>query len=251
MKKVLFFGILLFVGVMSCVNRKNDPVATTTTGDTSTGSTTGTGTGGTGTSSTTLNCGTTTNSTSDSVCFNTQILPMIVSNCATSGCHDAKSKEDGYELTSYSKIIAKGIKVGSPSNSKLYQVMIRTDNERMPLPPLPALSKANIDLFAKWIQQGAKNVTCGTTVDTVNVSYSKTIQPVITTYCLGCHQAPSNSGGVNLSTYSNVKTYVDNKRLYGSITYSNGYIGMPQDNKLTDCQILVFKKWIDAGAKNN
>ncbi len=206
MKKILFFGILLFVGVMSCVNRKNDPVATTTTGDTSTGSTTGTGSGGTGTSSAALNCGTTTNSTGDSVCFNTQILPMIVSNCATSGCHDAKSKEDGYELTSYSKIISKGIKVGSPSNSKLYQVMIRTDNERMPQPPLPALSKANIDLFAKWIQQGAKNVTCGTTVDTVNVSYSKTIQPVITTYCLGCHQAPSNSGGVNLSTYSNVKT---------------------------------------------
>ncbi|MFB0945535.1 MAG: hypothetical protein ACI9V1_000967 [Spirosomataceae bacterium] len=54
-------------------------------------------------------CGISSTATGD-VCFDTQILPMIVSNCAQSGCHDSKSKRDGYDLTAYDKIIKRGFK---------------------------------------------------------------------------------------------------------------------------------------------
>jgi cytochrome c5 len=199
------------------------------------------------------NCGTVASNASkgDSVCFNTQILPLIVSNCATSGCHDAKSRAEGYELTSFSTIIKKGIIAGNPSGSKLYQYMVRTDNERMPRPPAAPLSKTQTDLVAKWIKQGAKNVNCSVVVDTANVTFSKTIFPIIETTCIGCHRTGSVSGGVNLENYVQIKNYVDNKKLYGAISYQAGYFAMPPSGKMTDCQIGVIKKWIDAGAKND
>jgi len=39
---------------------------------------------------------------SDSVCFKTQILPLITASCAQSGCHDAITSEEGLILNSYS-----------------------------------------------------------------------------------------------------------------------------------------------------
>jgi len=38
----------------------------------------------------------------------------------------------------------------------------------------------------------------------------------------------------------------------GVISHTPGYIPMPQGiNKLSDCQVNQFKKWIQAGAPNN
>ena len=41
----------------------------------------------------------------DTVYFKQKILPLIVSNCAMSGCHDAISKKDGVVLTDFTNII--------------------------------------------------------------------------------------------------------------------------------------------------
>src|SRR5690349_21821059 len=48
----------------------------------------------------------------DSVCFNEEILPMILSNCAMSACHDGKSGIDGGAFTDYSQIL----KIVTPGN---------------------------------------------------------------------------------------------------------------------------------------
>ena len=40
----------------------------------------------------------------DTVSFQYEILPLIVSNCATTGCHDALSRKKGLNLTNYSNI---------------------------------------------------------------------------------------------------------------------------------------------------
>ncbi|MBB6002824.1 hypothetical protein [Arcicella rosea] len=235
--------------IVACKNTKGDPSPTaiiTPTNPTD-------NTSGNTTNPSTNNCGNATSNVAkgDSVCFNTQILPFFVSNCATSGCHDAKTRADGYEFTSYAKIVQKGITAGSPSKSKLYTVMIKTDEDRMPPAPSQALSKVQTDMIAKWITQGAKNVDCAVVVDTQNVTFSKTILPLLATNCLGCHKTGSISGGVNLESYASVKIYVDNKRLSGAINNLTGYSPMPPIGKLTDCQLAVVKKWIDAGAKND
>lgn len=190
------------------------------------------------------------------VCFDTQILPMIVSNCAQSGCHDSKSKRDGYELTSYDKILKKGISKGNAGNSKLYKVMIDTGEDRMPPAPNARLSATQLKLMADWINQGAKNTVCqtngtGSLSDTTQISYLTHLKPVLDTYCVGCHSASSASGNVRVDSYANLKLIADNGKLYGSIAQLSGYAAMPTSGKLTDCQIKAFKLWIDQGKLNN
>jgi hypothetical protein len=185
--------------------------------------------------------------TKDSICFNTQVLPFMVTNCAKSGCHDSKTKADGYDLSTYSSIIKKGIDLKNPQNSKLYREMLSS----MPPAPAPKLLKKETDLILKWITEGAKNVKCNSTIDTTTITFSKTIQPLLETNCVGCHKTGSSSGGVLLDNYSNVKIYVTNNKIWNVMNYVKGYSPMPPSEKLNDCQLLVMKKWIDNGALNN
>ncbi len=63
-------------------------------------------------------------SDSTTICFERDILPIFLSNCAMSGCHDAQSREGGYVLTSYETITAKGIVPYQPNKSEIYKVLI-------------------------------------------------------------------------------------------------------------------------------
>jgi hypothetical protein len=93
----------------------------------------------------------------------------------------------------------------------------------------------------------------GSDCDTTNVTYSSTIRGLVNNYgCLGCHVGNNPSGGINLETYDNVKTVIDNGRLYGAITHSSGFKPMPDGAaKMNSCDINKVKAWIDAGAPNN
>jgi hypothetical protein len=89
--------------------------------------------------------------------------------------------------------------------------------------------------------------------DTTNVTYSGTIVPIIQRNCISCHNTatPENSN-VQLSSYENVKIFVDNKQLLNSINHVVGITAMPQNSpKLDDCTIISMTKWIKAGAPNN
>jgi len=89
--------------------------------------------------------------------------------------------------------------------------------------------------------------------DTTNSTFSAVVQPALQTYgCIGCHSGSAPSGNILLNTYANVKTYVQNGKLYGSITHSAGFSAMPQGgNKMSTCATNKIKAWIDAGALNN
>ncbi|MDB5196788.1 MAG: hypothetical protein JWP88_1159 [Flaviaesturariibacter sp.] len=88
---------------------------------------------------------------------------------------------------------------------------------------------------------------------TSNVTYSATIQNLITTYnCKSCHNNRFMPGGVNAESYTSLKDQALNGRLYGAITHTSPYIGMPLGYpKMSDCDISKIKAWIDAGAPNN
>src|ERR1035438_2738252 len=58
----------------------------------------------------------------DTVYFSNTILPMIVSNCATTGCHDSATHREDLTLTSYNEIKAY-VSPGNPSGSRLYTVI--------------------------------------------------------------------------------------------------------------------------------
>lgn len=252
--KTLFIAGLtgLFGG---CLYEKGGPLPSDTSSSTNGGTDTSGG-GGSTAALDSLPCGSpTTTNAQNQVCFNTAILPLFLANCATSGCHDSKTAEEGYDLTSYEKIVRKGITAGNAKKSKLYQVIIDTSRERMPPPPNAPMSSDKIQLIASWIDQGAKNITCETSSSTNSTqvaSYSKHLVPIFDYYCTGCHNSTTQSGNISLTGYANVQTLAKNGKLYGAITHASGYQPMPSSSlKLSDCQIGLVKKWVDSGMLNN
>ena len=93
------------------------------------------------------------------------------------------------------------------------------------------------------------------TCDTMNVSYSETIVPIITTYCLGCHSntsAPLIGDNNRLEDYSDLKDYIENGSFWGSLNGEPAYEQMPfNGSKLDDCTLLKVKSWIDKGYPEN
>ncbi len=94
------------------------------------------------------------------------------------------------------------------------------------------------------------------TCDTVNVTYSKSVQPIIQTWCLACHSnvqiAEGAGGGNRLEGYTNLRILALNGRLLGAIEHLPGYSPMPKyGNKLSDCDISIIRIWIEKGALNN
>lgn len=188
------------------------------------------------------------------VCFERDVLPIFQSNCTQSGCHNSQDREQGYDLTSFDKIISRGIQPGDYRKSEIYNVLASPVGATMPPKPYNHLSDDQITLIALWIEEGAQNTSCNdsSACNTSNVKFAATIMPILQTYCNGCHGGSSPLGGVNYNNYTGVKATVNNGTLLGSIQHSSGYSAMPQNgNKLSACNISIIKAWIDSGAPNN
>lgn len=92
----------------------------------------------------------------EEICFTQQVLPVFQNSCATSGCHDASTAEDGYIFTDYSNIM-KAIEPGNASKSKAYQAITSHFKIMPPDNPLPVEKRVLVRL---WIEQGARETTC-------------------------------------------------------------------------------------------
>lgn len=193
----------------------------------------------------------TSNCSPDSVYFASQVFPLIASHCTMSGCHDNISHADGVSLTSYTRIM-QYVRPGDAANSKLYKVIVRTDGDRMPPPPMAPLTSAQISLIQRWISQGAKNNSCAGACDSTVFTFSGAVKPMMDSKCTGCHNPANLGGNIDLSTYNAVKLVAQNGKLYGSIAQQPGYSPMPKNgNKLSDCEIRQVQRWIAAGMLNN
>lgn len=88
--------------------------------------------------------------------------------------------------------------------------------------------------------------------NTVDVSYTNDILPIIRANCYRCHDAQNNFAGITLEGHSNLVTHVDNGRLLGAVRGDNGFVPMPLDaSQLSDCAIQQIERWIENGAPNN
>lgn len=179
------------------------------------------------------------------ICFQGDILPVLQSNCAKSGCHDASGR-GGIRLTDYDNVL-KIVKAGDPSNSDLYTVLLSGSN--MPPSPNTALTTKQIELIYDWIAQGAKNTTCTSGCDTNVFTFSGAVLPIVQQFCTGCHSGGSPSGGLSLQNYAEVVSAVDNENLYARVTSSSD--PMPPSGLMEACKIRQIKKWIDNGKLNN
>lgn len=193
----------------------------------------------------------------DTVYFERDILPILASNCAISGCHDAVTRQEGYNFSSYAGFInTDAVSGGDLNDSELFEVITENDPDKlMPPPPRPSLTAAQIQLFRTWILQGAKNNNCNsgnTTCDTTNITYSGRVQQILQTKCIGCHSAGAPSGGVTLSTYAGLLVVVNDGSLLGALKHQTGFVAMPQgQGMIPACEIAQIEAWVNAGAPNN
>jgi mono/diheme cytochrome c family protein len=195
----------------------------------------------------------------DTIYFEMDVLPILMSSCAKSGCHDATA-QDGVRLDSYAAVMASDvIKPGNPNDSELYEKITDDDpDDIMPPPPDTPLDAVQKEIIRKWIAQGAQNLFCDEMCDTVNVTFSGTIWPeIIQSYCFGCHNGANASGGIHLENHGQVATAAaipagQYGSLWGAVTHAAGNSAMPKNQaKLSDCKIAQLSKWIDDGTPNN
>ena len=196
----------------------------------------------------------------DPVYFDTQILPVIQSNCAKSGCHDGKG-DSHLVLNSYDNIMSSNvISKGNPRKSSLYTTIVAKGSwfaRLMPPSPNAPIAIGDIRNIYVWILQGANNNSAPILpCDSLHVTFSSTIKPILDVYCVGCHSGSNPGGNINLSTYDQLINISDttnnnaNNRLLKSILQTGPH-PMPPNGKLSDCMIAQFKKWINDGQQND
>ncbi len=189
----------------------------------------------------------------DTVYFQNQVLPLLISQCSKSGCHDVQSHKEGVVLVDYQRVMNTGeVKPFKPSNSELYKVLFKTDpEERMPPAPDNPLTAEQKDLIKRWIEQGALNNACNESYgacDTTGITYTNFIGPLMANQCTGCHGGSNPQGGLKLSTYAEAKASALSGKLYGSVAHLSGYSAMPKGGAaLTSCFVNKVKAWINNG----
>lgn len=192
----------------------------------------------------------------DSVYFQNQILPILVSNCTESGCHNAQDHEGGVVLDSYQSLLntVENATLNDWHENKLMRVLLETDPaDRMPLPPKPPLPQIQIDLIKTWLAQGARNNACDENFggcDPSDAKFSTFVQPLIQAKCQGCHSGNNPQGGIKLASYAEIKVVALNGKLYNSLTRASNW--MPRGGaKLDDCNVQKIQAWVSAGAPQN
>jgi len=94
----------------------------------------------------------------DTVCFDTQVAPILQPSCGKTGCHDGST--EGFDAREYQYII-NSVTPGDPRGSALYKAITNINGENM-MPPDRPLSKEQRTIIQIWIAQGANEKICNT-----------------------------------------------------------------------------------------
>lgn len=187
------------------------------------------------------------------VSFHHKILPIMVASCGYSGCHDRATAAEDVVLVDYESV-RREVNPGDPNDSELYESITEdpNDGDFMPERPAAPLSSAQTRAIRDWINQGAENTDCGTPCEPTLTSFESDIFPILKDYCVGCHGANREDGGVNLSSHAEILTSVNNGTLVGSMKRDISFAPMPPlGSYISACRITQIENWIAAGAPNN
>jgi len=82
----------------------------------------------------------------------------------------------------------------------------------------------------------------------LTLTYTADIKPIISANCLNCHNGTQSESGIDLSTYSGVKSMADSGRLLGALHHQTGYTPMPKDApQLSSGTLQLFDCWVQNG----
>ena len=181
------------------------------------------------------------------ICFHEDVLPLFVSNCTQSNCHNATDRVARLDLSNYEGIM-KSIKANHPFQSNSWT---QINSGSMPPSQYHQFTKYEKDIIKHWIKAGAPNssncVTCDTTF-----AYSGRIAPLFNKWCVGCHSPKDLGGGYDFSTYDKAVLSIANNRFQGSIKHLSGFSFMPKNgSSLSDCDLKAIDHWMAAGHPDN
>lgn len=95
------------------------------------------------------------------------------------------------------------------------------------------------------------------TCDTTTIMYSRDIVPIVVANCYGagtsCHNT-SGISGFDYTTYAGIVVNIMDGALLTDINFTptRGHNNMPKDaNKLSQCDIDKFTRWVNEGYPNN
>lgn len=196
------------------------------------------------------------------VCFERDVLPVFLNNCAISGCHDG-SGESRYNLNEYVSI-SHSVEPFRPYSSATYKAITSTWGENK-MPPGQPLSLDNRTIIRLWIEQGARLTICqdtpaGTTPEYVNplACFSRDVLPVLTSKCgiALCHDQITHKEGYVFTSYSTTMRAVSpgnpgNSKLYEVIRGSEEKMPPAGKTQLTTAEIDSIAAWISYGALNS
>ena len=95
----------------------------------------------------------------EDVSFNTHVLPILTTQCASEAneCHNNKELPDLRDSTAYRSLTAGGYyNVTFPEESKLYKAIV-FGVAGLDMPPTGQLTQLDKDLILTWITKGAPN----------------------------------------------------------------------------------------------
>jgi hypothetical protein len=90
-----------------------------------------------------------------------------------------------------------------------------------------------------------------TKCDTVNVTYSQTVVPILTANCYVCHSTGNQQSTIILDTYGGVREVALNGKLIPAIEQTGPFPMPKSGSKLDPCSIDKIKKWVNDGAPQN
>ena len=113
---------------------------------------------------------------------------------------------------------------------------------------LPVVSLILISLL---FPSGCKNynaVDLYPPCDTINVTYSGDIQPIVFANCVPCHTVANKLGGVILVVLDSARIVAQNGLLLKAVTHDPTVVPMPRGGaKLSNCDIAKIRRWIILG----
>lgn len=184
----------------------------------------------------------------DSIYFRNFVLPVIISGCTKSGCHDESTQRADLFLGNYEGIISL-VSPFDPQGSVLYTVLFSSSESEQRMPPEIPLSMDQKSIIYWWIAQGAYNNRCDSILcDSSLVTYATSIAPITQAWCVGCHGGSKPANNMRLETYDEVVACANSNRLMGALRHESGYAAMPQGGvTLSPCEISLFQIWINTG----
>ena len=222
--------------------------------------------------------------------FTKHILPILEDRC--NSCHGAPYEKNGrtvnpkaaLRLDTYEWVI-KGndsgpvVKPGNLEESLLYEVLNLPPDDDLFMPPKGgALTTERIDVFKRWITEGAKLSAGGEASADAggmpgpdeSIDFEKHLMPMIEESCLDCHGAPYVKNGRTIPPKAGLRLdshewiikgnldgpivspgSLDESTLYQVITLDpdDPEIMPPKGDPWDDEQISVLERWILEGAK--